>query len=359
MPRMTQLAEAEVFAAIRDLVEHGEYPTSARLRERLEHRGSPVVLQRFLASWYEQFGPELARKADSAPKKGKTAGLEAELRRLTADAVQEVEAAQRVRIDALDHREQQLDEREKQLEAREANLRAREGKLDERELAQHELVRTITASSAAASQTKDEALAALAAAEAQVAVHSARIADLERAVAHTETLKRELAGARKDLAREQARVAELVPVRDAALQRANEEAAARAKLAGALGAREEADQQRLAELAAARSELAEAGARIAALASQLDATKVELATAAAAGAASSEECAELRASMQEVKLQMDGVQARNESLLGLEEALNRQEAQVAARIEALLKQQAATLIDKIGPLLRKEKTKGT
>ena len=85
MPRMTQLSEAEVFAAIKDLVEHGEYPTSARLRERLEHRGSPVVLQRFLATWYERFGPELARKADSAPKKGKTTGLEAELRRLTAD----------------------------------------------------------------------------------------------------------------------------------------------------------------------------------------------------------------------------------------------------------------------------------
>lgn len=199
MPRMTQLAEAEVFAAIRDLVAHGEYPTSARLRERLEHRGSPVVLQRFLATWYERFGPELARKADSAPKKGKTTGLEAELRRLTADAVQEVEAAQRARVEALDHREQQLDEREKQLDAREANLLAREGKLDERELAQHELVRTISASSAAATRDKDAALAALAAAEAQVAVHTARISDLERAVAHTETLKRELAAARADI----------------------------------------------------------------------------------------------------------------------------------------------------------------
>lgn len=359
MPRMTQLAEAEVFAAIRDLVEQGEYPTSARLRERLEHRGSPVVLQRFLATWYERFGPELARKADSAPKKGKTTGLEAELRRLTADAVQEVEAAQRARVDALDHREQQLDEREKQLEAREANLLAREGKLDERELAQHELVRTITASSAAATRDKDAALAALAAAEAQAAVHVARIADLERAVAHTETLKRELAGARADLAREQARVAELVPARDAALQRANEEASARSKLAGALGTREEADQQRLAELAAARAELATAGARVAALASQLDAAKVELASMAATGAADNEELAELRASLQEAKLQLVGTQARGGILLHLEEALNRQEAQGVARIEALLEQQAATLIDRLGPLLRKEKTKGT
>ena len=44
MPRMTQLAEAEVVAAIRDLVEHGEYPTSARLRERLEAARSEVGL---------------------------------------------------------------------------------------------------------------------------------------------------------------------------------------------------------------------------------------------------------------------------------------------------------------------------
>jgi hypothetical protein len=60
-----------------------------------------------------------------------------------------------------------------------------------------------------------------------------------------------------------------------------------------------------------------------------------------------------------VKLQLVGAQARSETLLDLEKALNRQEAQGVARIEALLEQQAATLIDRLGPLLRKEKTKGT
>lgn len=56
MARSTQLEQTEVFAAIERLLVAGVYPTAARVREQLDGRGSPVVLQRFLGNWYEQHG---------------------------------------------------------------------------------------------------------------------------------------------------------------------------------------------------------------------------------------------------------------------------------------------------------------
>lgn len=359
MPRMTQLSEAEVFGAIKDLVERGEYPTSARLRERLDHRGSPVVLQRFLAAWYERFGPEMARKAEQAPKKTKTIGLEEELRRLTGEAMSEFERAKAARVAELDERARELNTLQELLSTREDILLNRERDLDDREMSQAALVRGIQKASAEATQKKDEALASLAAAEVKIVAHASRIAELERAVEKTGALEIELSAVREELGRARGQIEELTRSREAAMLKASEESLARGKLAGALSARDEADAQRRAEMEDLRSRLSAATERAGALASQLAAANADLAAAAAAGDAAQEERAALAASLEAMRAELAGVEGKLEALRDVEAVLNRMDGQMAIRLERLLEEQAGRLIERIRPMLPKDKQKGS
>lgn len=266
MARSTHLDQAAVFAAIERLLVAGAYPTAARVREQLDGRGSPVVLQRFLGDWYEQHGPELARKAAAAPHKSPTDGLQAELKRLTASAVQEVEAAQAARIAA-------LDDRAAALEGREAGLLAREQAQDAREAAHAELLADLREQLATANaglteantRAIEEAGAYRAQVEALHAAGDAREAELVRLRPLAEqlpTLKATVDRAQADAAREQARVVELVGERDRLQRLASDRAAELAKVTGALERADAAAATQNASLAALRQQLQEARAAL-------------------------------------------------------------------------------------------------
>jgi colicin import membrane protein len=138
MGRLTQLTESEVFGVIRALLDDGSYPTAAAVRERLGGRGSPVVLQRFLADWYREHGPLLAQKAST--HRPAASGLRAHLHALTQEAMAEVDAAQASRVAELDRRHAELDEREARLLALTADLEARSRQLEDRGSAQLEML---------------------------------------------------------------------------------------------------------------------------------------------------------------------------------------------------------------------------
>lgn len=262
MPRKTDLAEAEVFTAIQVLLASGIYPTAARLREALEHRGSPVVLQRFLADWYAQHGPELAKKAAAAPAKTAAGGLQAELKRLTAQAVQEVEVAQAARIATLDDRAAALD-------GRDAGLVQREAQQDAREAAHAELLVDLrqqlatanTQLDAAHARAVEEAGAGRAQIEALQNALAARDAELGRLRPVAEKLPAVQANverAQADAAREQARVLKLVGERDRLQRLASERAADLAKAKGALERSDATGAIQEAALAALRQQLQDA-----------------------------------------------------------------------------------------------------
>jgi len=271
MPRQTELSEAEVFSAIHGLVAAGVYPTAARLREALDHRGSPVVLQRFLSAWYEEFGPELARKATAKPPKPATGVLQAEIKRLTEDAMQEVEAAQAERIAAIDARAAALD-------AREAEQLSREQRMDAREAAHAEHLADLRAQleAAAAAQsrleeTRDQAIKDMSEARGVVeALRSdgqARQAELDQVRAELEqipALKMTAERAQADAAREEARVVELVGERDRLQRLASERAAELARLTGGLERADAAAAAQEATLAKLRQQLHDTGADLAA-----------------------------------------------------------------------------------------------
>lgn len=270
MPRQTELSEAEVFRAIEVLLANGDYPTSARLREALDHRGSPVVLQRFLGAWYAQHGPELAKKAAAAPAKTLAGGLQAELKRLTATAVQEVEAAQAERIAALDARAAALD-------ARDADLLAREQRLDARESAHAEHLVDLRAQLEAAAATqfrleeaRDRAIEEGGVYRGQVealkAASEIRETELDRlrtAADQIPALQAALERVQADVTREQARVVELVGERDRLQRLANERASELAKVKGALERADADAATQNATLATLRQQLQEAQAALA------------------------------------------------------------------------------------------------
>lgn len=271
MPRQTELSEAEVFRAIEVLLANGDYPTSARLREALDHRGSPVVLQRFLGAWYAQHGPELAKRAAAAPAKTLAGGLQAELKRLTATAVQEVETAQAERIAALDARAAALD-------ARDADLLAREQRLDARESAHAEHLVDLRAQLEAAAATqfrleeaRDRALEEGGVYRGQVealkAASEIRETELDRLRAAAEqipALQAALERVQADVTREQARVVELVGERDRLQRLASERAAELAKVKGQLDRADEAATAQTAILAETRQQLQDATIELAA-----------------------------------------------------------------------------------------------
>lgn len=292
MARSTQLNQAEVFAAIEHLLVAGEYPTAAHVREQLGGRGSPVVLQRFLSEWYEEHGPELARKAASAPQKSPAGGLQAELKRLTASAVQEVEAAQADRIAA-------LDDRAAALEGVEANLLAREQSQDARESAHAELLgdlrQQLAAVNTALHEANARAIEETGAYRAQVeALHGAgearevELVSLRRQAEKLPALQTALEMAQADAAREQARVVELAGECDRLQRLANERATELAKVKGALERADAADATHKDGLAMLRQQLQEAQSAITAGTIRSETLARELEQAQAAGRADAE-----------------------------------------------------------------------
>lgn len=138
MARTTALSKAEVFTAIEGLLAAGEYPTAARLRERLDRRGSPVVLQRFLSEWYTEHGADFAHKIERRRQVDGDGTIRAQLASATRDALAKFDAQQATRVAELDARAAALDHRE-------AGLLEHERRLDEREIGQRELIDTLKA----------------------------------------------------------------------------------------------------------------------------------------------------------------------------------------------------------------------
>lgn len=136
MARPSTISSEEVFAAVAKLVAAGQYPNPTNVRRELDSRGSPPVVQRYIGDWYREFGPELARKAAAKPPQSPTGGLKAELKRLTEDAMKELEASQQQRTMALDAREAEL-------AARENNLLGRENRQNDREIDHQSFIATL------------------------------------------------------------------------------------------------------------------------------------------------------------------------------------------------------------------------
>ena len=301
MARSTTLEKTTVFAVIEGLLAAGEYPTAARVREQLDGRGSPVVLQRFLGDWYGEFGPELARKAAAAPK-GVAGGLQAELKRLTANAVQEVEAAQADRIAALDTRGAELDGREK-------NLKDREDKQDLRESAHAELLVDLRQQLATAAahhtqleEARQQALEEASACRRHAEAHTATLSTMDRELQQLRVLaeqvpvlKASLDRANADAAREQARVVELVNERDQLQRQCSDRRAELAKVQALLDSAVAAAGEQEARFIGQREQLQEALAQVAVAKSRGEALAVELDQAAGRRLADSERIESLRA----------------------------------------------------------------
>ena len=256
MARTTALSRTEVFAAIEDLLASGEYPTAARMRERLDRRGSPVVLQRFLSEWYAEHGADFMLKVERRRQVDGDGTIRAQLASATRDALAKFDAQQAERVAALDARAAALDQRE-------ADLMARNQRLDEREIGQLDLIETLKADRQGAITAQQETL------EAAVRLQTELEAERERASAlsaQREGLQRQLDRLQEDLRQASAACAEQQALAAAtqaqllALQR--EHAATRSSLA--------ANQQDLRELqASTQRERLDARARLDAAAEAL------------------------------------------------------------------------------------------
>lgn len=268
MGRVTSLTEAEAFGAIRALLEAGTYPTAAALREQLGGRGSPVVLQRFLADWYATHGPELAQKA-AAHRPDPAGGLRAQLQALTKEAMAEVDAAQAERVAALDRRQAALEEREARVEAREADLEVRTRRLDDREMAQAELLQELRDQVARATQARDAARAAEVACTTALATAEGRLSVLDGQLAQARTdlqglaeLRAELASTREARDHAQALLATRTQERDAAVKARTQVEAALNDAQDAAAVARAADTEVRVALATARQGLAAEQARV-------------------------------------------------------------------------------------------------
>lgn len=283
MARPTTIKKEEVFEAVRKLITEGTYPNPANVRSELGSRGSPPVLQRYIGSWYEEFGPELARKAATKPQAPATAALQVELRRLTQQASEEMDAAHARRTEELDARERELAEQEAALSGREESLAAAVTRLEERELGQQQLLQDIQASSAAAVKAREEAVAALAAATAHNQALMQRCEAAEAAAGAAADLERRLAVVSSERDRHQARVNEITRDRERLQQLVTDRSAEHAKVSAQLAKVEEALGESRAELAqarerleAARSSLAGAQAEATAIAGERDQLRADL-----------------------------------------------------------------------------------
>lgn len=258
MSRVTSLVDVEVFGAIRALLEQGAYPTAAALREQLGGRGSPVVLQRFLADWYRDHGPLLAQKA-AAHRPAATAGLRSQMQALAKEAMAEVDAAQAVRVAELDRRQAELNELEASVSAVKADLDARTRRLDDREMAQAELLQELQSQLVRAAEAAG--VTVMASAERRLSALEAQLAQTRIDVQSFADLRVELASTREARDHAQALLAMRTQERDAATKaRAQLEAALKHAQDAAAAARAADTEVRVA-LATAHQALAAEQAR--------------------------------------------------------------------------------------------------
>lgn len=267
MARATELTHAEVFKVIEDLLGEGEYPTSARMRERLDNRGSPVVLQRFLGEWYADNGPLLAGARSQSPAVAAAVedrGIRRRMRAVTEEALKLFEQE-------LDRREASLEERIAAADGRDESLREREAHLDGRETEINRQLREAAGRESQLAQERDgarrqadDARAELAGVQGQLTAYRERIGALEAAQVDAAALERRLELSMQDASREASRVLELVGTRDqlqAALSLAGRE---RDIATGKLAAAEATLAEREQALALTRKEASEAGSLLAA-----------------------------------------------------------------------------------------------
>lgn len=312
MARPTTIKKEEVFEAVRKLITEGTYPNPANVRSELGSRGSPPVLQRYIGSWYEEFGPELARKAATKPQAPATAALQVELRRLTQQASEEMDAAHARRTEELDARERELAEQEAALSGREESLAAAVTRLEERELGQQQLLQDIQASSAAAVKAREEAVAALAAATAHNQALMQRCEAAEAAAGAAADLERRLAVVSSERDRHQARVNEITRDRERLQQLVTDRSAEHAKVSAQLA-------KVSAQLAKVEEALGESRAELAQARERLEAARSSLAGAQAEATAIAGERDQLRADLEASQARADEY-ARAASIAAAEHA---------------------------------------
>lgn len=189
MARTTALPQSDVFSAIEGLLAAGEYPTAARLRERLDRRGSPVVLQRFLSDWYAEHGADFVLKVERRRQADGDGTIRAQLALATRDALAKFDAQQAERVAVLDARAAALDQRE-------ADLQAHGRRLDEREIGQRELIDTLKTDRQNAITAQQDALGAAARLQTDLETERQRAATLS---AQLENLQHQLARLDEDL----------------------------------------------------------------------------------------------------------------------------------------------------------------
>jgi len=254
MPRTTQLSEQEAFEAVESILRNGGYPTAARLREHLNGRGSPVVLQRFLAAFYESHGPAMVQKANH-PKQGQpTKQLEDELQRLTRNAISEIDKARAdqeaeltARQTAMDQREQTLLAKERQLANRESDHAAWIEDLRQREQRSTEQADEAASRLTEATSKLKQAQATITDLESKLPILERTQADLTAATCREAALTGVMATLEKDLAQAQEKLASV----QAQSARLLEE---RGKLSGELHSSQKLSEELKATLATTRNQ---------------------------------------------------------------------------------------------------------
>lgn len=302
MARPSTISREEVFAAVASLIAVGSYPNPTNVRAELGGRGSPPLVQRYIGLWYAEFGPELARKAAKKPleaPKTPTEGIQEQIKRLTASALEAVEQAEATRIAAIRDREAVLD-------ARDENLRAREDKQDARELAHNELLGDLRKQlevatehmallEAARTQEVEEIAACRTQLEAALAAKDVELERLRGVAEQVPVLKANVDRATAEATREQARVVELVNERDQLQRQCSDRRAELAKVQALLDSAVAAAGEQEARFIGQREQLQEALAQVAVAKSRGEALALELDQAAGRRLADSERIESLRA----------------------------------------------------------------
>lgn len=122
MGRQAEISEQEVFAAIEGLLAQGAYPTSARIREAVGHRGSPVLLQKLLASWYARFGAAFSKKVAALKSADQGIGIRDTFATAAKEALATFDAEQARRLAEFKRQEDELAQREARFAEREVAL---------------------------------------------------------------------------------------------------------------------------------------------------------------------------------------------------------------------------------------------
>lgn len=312
MGRKPTVTQSEADDVITTLIAAGEYPTHRKVREGLNDRGSPMVLQRYIGEWYRRNGPRLAGNASPAPAGEMDVGIRQQLEQATKAALEQLDA--------------ELNRREGKLQAREVALKEHEEFLAGKDMGLQKLVEQLTSDREKDRVAANDAAAALSEMAELAQEHARELTQVRSELAVTEqarlrleqesaalldqleALTGERATAAASLAATQARGAELEGELAAALER---QAVLQSELDAARAAQADVEREARRELMTATEKFVElqeaAGEERRAAAAALAEARAAAQERSVAGAALEQQLAQARADAAAATKQRDDV----------------------------------------------------